>query len=387
MAFPASMNHSEFSGRVDIGTAPWVVVWLWSLAALVIAMVMVGGATRLTGSGLSITQWQPISGALPPMTQADWLAAFARYQGSPQYHLLNEGMTLSAFKAIYWWEWSHRQLGRFIGLVFALGFLVGVVRRAFPWKVGVKLTAMGVLLAAQGLVGWIMVASGLEPGMTAVEPVDLAVHLLLASLFLASLVAMASADEIAPALDALARSGLPRPAGAGATALLLFSLILVQITLGALVAGSHAGLVDNTWPDMNGRIVPPFSELFAANPWWVNIFENVTLIQFDHRIVAYLVLALAVWNAIRCATAGSDTAPRRVAFLLAALVVAQLALGVATLVLAAPAPLALAHQFMAMLVLVAATRLLMLSRRRHAAARDPALAASASPLAAHVATR
>ena len=386
MAFPASMHHSEFSGRVDV-TAPWVKVWLWGLAALVIAMVMVGGATRLTGSGLSITQWQPITGALPPLSQADWFAAFARYQGSPQYHLLNEGMSLPSFKAIYWWEWSHRQLGRFIGLVFALGFVAGLVGRAFPWRVGVKLAAMGVLLAAQGLVGWIMVASGLKPGMSAVEPVDLAAHLLLASLFLASLVAMASAGEVAPALDTDARSGTARPVGAAAIALLLFCVILLQITLGALVAGSHAGLVDNTWPDMDGRVVPPFSELFAASPWWINVFENTTLIQLDHRIVAYLALALALWNAIRWAKAGSDTAPRRLAFVLAALVVAQLALGVATLIFAAPPAMALAHQFMAMLVLVAATRLVMLSRRRYAAAEGSALAASASPLAAHVATR
>src|SRR5580700_4309912 len=147
--------------------APWIRFWLWGVALLVILMVVVGGATRLTGSGLSITQWRPVTGALPPLSAADWSAEFARYRDSPQYEFLNAGMSLADFKSIYWWEWAHRQLGRFIGLVYLGGFLFGLVRRAFPFGTGIRLALMGALLGFQGLIGWVMVASGLKPGMTA----------------------------------------------------------------------------------------------------------------------------------------------------------------------------------------------------------------------------
>ena len=185
--FPAPTGAAT---RRDV--AAWVRTWLWIVAGLVILMVVVGGATRLTGSGLSITQWRPVTGALPPLSDADWAAEFARYRESSQYQLLNAGMALADFKSIYWWEWGHRQLGRFIGLAYLGGFLFGLARRAFPFRVGLKLALMGLLLGFQGAIGWVMVASGLKPGMTAVEPVDLAAHLLLASLFLVTLVAMAT---------------------------------------------------------------------------------------------------------------------------------------------------------------------------------------------------
>ena len=373
-------------------TRGWVRAWLWSVAALVILMVMVGGATRLTGSGLSITEWRPVSGALPPLTDADWQAEFARYRASPQYQLLNTGMSLAAFKSIFWWEWGHRQLGRFIGFVYAAGFIVGVLTRAFPLGVGLRLGGMGLLLGFQGLIGWVMVASGLEAGMTTVEPVDLAAHLLFASLFLATLIGMATA--LAQEAEASAASQAPHAEGAarltarwpGRLAWLLVWLVLAQLVLGALVAGSHAGLVHNTWPSMDGRLVPPLDELFSASPWWTNLFENVTLIQLDHRLVAYLVLALALWNALAWHQAGTDRRLSRLALQLALLVVAQLGLGIATLIQAVPLPAALGHQLLAMFVLGAATRLAVLSRST--ASLSPAGPPAADgPLAGHVATR
>ncbi len=355
----------------------WVGVWLWATAALVILMVMVGGATRLTGSGLSITQWRPIAGALPPLSNADWLAEFSRYQQSSQAKLLNAGMSLAQFKPIFWWELGHRQLGRFIGIVFAGGFLFGLARRQWGWRLGATLAGMGALLGFQGLIGWVMVASGLKAGMTAVEPLDLAAHLLFASLFLVTLVGLATALG---RKEALAGAGAPRHGGL--LSKLILGLVLLQLVLGALVAGSHAGLLYNTWPDMDGRLVPPLGELFSASPWWANPFESLSLIQLDHRLLAYGVLALALANAHMWRHAGRAAAPRRLALLLAGLVSAQVGLGVTTLVLAVPLGLALAHQLLAMAVLVVATRLAVLSRSE---VRDSL--GSAAPLAAHVATR
>jgi cytochrome c oxidase assembly protein subunit 15 len=345
-------------------------------------MVVVGGATRLTGSGLSITQWRPVTGALPPLSEADWAAEFARYRDSSQYQLLNAGMSLADFKSIYWWEWGHRQLGRFIGLVYLGGFLFGLARRAFPLDVGTKLALMGLLLGFQGAIGWVMVASGLKPGMTAVEPVDLAAHLLFASLFLSTLVAMATS---------LGRRGLPGSAGLPASApwlsKLILGAVLLQITLGGLVAGSHAGLVYNTWPDMDGRLLPPVSEIFAASPWWANAFENVTLIQLDHRLVAYLVLALVLANAVIWGRRGADPARARLAFALLALALAQIGLGILTLVFAVPLAAALSHQLLAMFVVAAAVRFATLCRRPRFPESSTALSDAEGPLAAHVATR
>jgi cytochrome c oxidase assembly protein subunit 15 len=394
----ASLDPSNFATPVSASarraTPGWVCVWLWTVAGLVILMVMVGGATRLTGSGLSITQWRPIAGALPPLSPADWSAEFARYQASSQYRLLNAGMSLADFKSIYWWEWGHRQLGRFIGFVYGGVFLLGLAMRALPWRVGLRLALMGLLLGFQGLIGWIMVASGLKAGMTAVEPLDLAAHLLFASLFLATLVAMATS---------LRRQNSPGPAGVPSSAplwaptwaptwapwlsRLLLGLILLQLVFGALVAGSHAGLVYNSWPTMDGRFLPPLGELFASSPWWTNIFENVTLIQLDHRLFAYAVLALAFWNAAIWSRRGHDRGLARLAVALAFLVLAQVGLGIVTLLFAVPLAAALAHQLLAMLVLAVAVRLVVRSGRLALPPSSAALPAAGNPLAAHVATR
>jgi cytochrome c oxidase assembly protein subunit 15 len=346
-------------------------------------MVLLGGATRLTGSGLSITQWRPISGALPPLSNADWLAEFAKYRASSQSQLVNAGMSLADFQFIFWWEWTHRQLGRFIGLVFAGGLLFGLLTRQFRRSLAVKLAGMGLLLGFQGLIGWIMVASGLKAGMTAVEPLDLASHLLLASLFLAALVALATSFGQEQASHA-GPAGFP---GAAPLSKLLVFLVLAQIVLGALVAGSHAGLLYNTWPSMDGRFVPSTSELFASTPWWTNFFANVTLIQFDHRVLAYVVLAFALGNAAAWWRREYEPVPRRLALILAGLVLAQSVLGIATLVARVPLSLALCHQLLAMFVLATAVRLAVLCRVAAHAVAARATLAPESPLAAHVATR
>lgn len=322
-------------------------LWLAVIAALVIAMVAVGGATRLTGSGLSITEWRPVTGIVPPLSEADWASEFAKYRDTPQYAILNQGMGLSAFKVLYGWEWGHRLLGRLLGLVFFLPLVVfwwrGMIRRRLGWG----LLALGLLGGLQGAIGWIMVASGLQPGMTAVAPLKLALHLTTASLILAVLVWLAAGER--PGALAPARARLRT------SALLLPPLVLAQIFLGGLVAGSHAGLVYNTWPDMDGVLIPSADSLLAVQPWIENFVDNHLLVQFDHRLVAYLLLAVALIHAADALVFARGTATARRAAIVAGFVLAQAGLGIATLLLAVPLWAALAHQVMAMAVLSAAT--------------------------------
>jgi len=316
--------------------------WLWVVAALVFAMVVVGGATRLTGSGLSITEWKPITGALPPLSSASWAAEFEKYRASPQYQLLNTGMSLGEFQFIYWWEWGHRQLGRFIGLVYLAGFLVAALRRLLPWRQTAILFGMGLLLGLQGAIGWIMVASGLEPGMIAVAPVKLTLHLTFAGLFFASVVAFATS---------LTPPRRVEQARGRAFSWLLLALTFIQIALGGLVAGSKAGFTFNTWPLMDGALVPSGATLFAQPSFWENFVDNVALVQFNHRLGAYLLLAAALWHAfsMRGAAPGSGTARRATA--IAGLTLSQAALGIVTLVLVVPLWAGLAHQALAFMVL------------------------------------
>ena len=320
--------------------------WLWAVAALVFVMVVVGGATRLTGSGLSITEWKPITGALPPLSAESWASEFAKYRESPQYKLLNEGMSLGEFQFIYWWEWGHRQLGRFIGFVYLLGFLVVAARCLLPWRQTVVLFGMGLLLGLQGTIGWIMVASGLEPGMVAVAPVKLTLHLTFAALFFVSVIAFAT--WLTPPRHREASGGR-----IAAVALLL--LLFVQIALGGLVAGSKAGLTYNTWPLMDGALVPSAASLFSQHlPLWENFVDNPVLVQFNHRIGAYLLLALALWHAfaMRRVAPGSGAAKR--ATVVAGLTLAQGLLGIVTLLLVVPLWAGLAHQALAFVVLAMA---------------------------------
>jgi len=317
--------------------------WLLFLILLSFGMVLVGGATRLTESGLSITEWNLVSGTFPPLTSEAWQSEFDLYQRSPQYKLLNEGMSLASFKTIYWWEWAHRELGRFIGIVYIAGFLWFVGRRAVPLRAALALAGVGILLGLQGVVGWIMVASGLEPGVTAVAPMKLTLHLTLASLFLAALVSL------------YVRFGgaQPEPATRGQRSGVwaLVVLALVQIALGGLVAGHRAGLTYNTWPLMDGRLIP--NGLALLEPLWVNAVGNITTVQFNHRLGAYVLAAAILAYAVATRRRSRPVLAR--ALLLSILILAQLVIGILTLVSVVPIGLALMHQAMAMILLFVLT--------------------------------
>ncbi len=319
--------------------------WLACVALLVAAIVTVGGATRLTGSGLSITEWRPIMGAIPPLSDAAWQTAFDQYRQILQYKLINRGMSLDAFKTIFWWEWAHRQLARFIGLAFAVPLAVFWWRGQLPkWSKGPLLGVLA-LGAAQGALGWYMVQSGLVD-RTEVSQYRLAAHLSLAMLIFAAVVWLflsMGPDE----RRRIRLKTLPSGAATAATALIL--LVLLQTFLGALVAGTKAGLSYNTWPLMDGKLVP--GGLLAMQPWWLNGFENVTTIQFNHRLGAYLLLAVAVWHAVRIVRTADDERVRTSAVLFAVAIVLQAAAGVWTLLALVPLWLGLVHQAGAVLVL------------------------------------
>ncbi len=322
----------------------FVCAWLALTVALVALMVVVGGATRLTGSGLSITEWRPVTGALPPIGEAAWRDEFAKYQASPQYKLLNEGMSLGDFQFIYWWEWSHRQLGRLIGFVFAGGLLIAALTRRVSLREGLTLFAMGLLLGTQGAIGWIMVASGLQPGMTAVAPVKLTLHLGFALLFFATLVAF---------LTYLGRFGRDRASltpGLRAGAYAVLGLSFVQILLGGLVAGSRAGFAYNTWPSMGDGFVPPARVLFTVTPWWENFVDNIALVQLNHRLGAYALLIVTAGYAFAVARSRLSSGATGRALALAAVMILQACLGIVTLVAEVPLALGLAHQFGAVVV-------------------------------------
>ena len=317
-------------------------LWLFVLAGLVFAMVVVGGATRMTGSGLSITEWKPVLGALPPLNEQDWLSEFEKYKSISQFSLLNAQMQLPEFKSIYWWEWSHRQLGRFIGLVFAVGYIGLLLSGHIRGKRAVAYLGIGVLGGLQAFVGWIMVASGLKPGMTAVEPVRLMLHLTLASMIFALLVTTATAlkprsERVAPAHAKMAR--------------LLLGLTLLQIALGALVAGNHAGLIYNTWPLMDGSFLPEVVFFDWQTKGAEAFFDGIALVQFNHRLTAYVLLALALLHAYQISKAYPGTSARKRAIINVWLLSAQAVIGIGTLVMVVPMHMALTHQAFAMVVL------------------------------------
>src|SRR6266480_2528360 len=263
--------------------------WLVLIAALIATMVLVGGATRLTESGLSIVEWKPVTGTLPPLNQEQWREAFEAYKTIPQYRELNAGMSLAEFKTIFWWEWSHRLLGRAIGIAYLLPFLWFLWRGAFNADLRRRLWLIFGLGALQGAVGWWMVASGLSQRVE-VSQVRLATHLVLALLIFAGIVWTLRRLKDKPALVASPRLKI--------TALALLVLTFVQLYLGALVAGLRAGKVYNTWPDIDGALIPAAARLFFEQPWWRNLFDNALMVQFEHRMTAYALLALAVLHAI-----------------------------------------------------------------------------------------
>jgi len=324
-----------------------VAVWLLGVALIVLAMVVVGGATRLTGSGLSITQWRPVSGILPPRGAEAWNHDFDLYKATPQYRLVNQGMSLAEFKFIFWWEWAHRLLGRLVGVAFAIPLAAFVVLRALPRRLIGRCVLLFCLGGLQGAVGWWMVQSGLE-ARTSVAPERLAAHLGLALVLLAALMWTALEAWAGPA-------GRQRRDGWATGSAVLAGAVFLQCLMGALVAGDHGGLVDNDWPLMGGTLVPGD---YWQGSFWATFAHGPAATQFDHRMVAYAVFAGAIGLA-----ATAPPALRRLAVLVAAMVAAQAALGVATLIGGVPLPLAIAHQAGAALVLAAAVTLAWRARR------------------------
>jgi cytochrome c oxidase assembly protein subunit 15 len=323
-------------------------IWLLGVAALVFAMIVVGGAVRLTDSGLSITEWQPLLGAIPPLNEAAWLAAFEKYKSIPEYSIVNAGMSLEAFKAIYWWEWAHRFLGRFIGIAFAVPFLLFLVTRKLRGTFALKCLGVLALGGVQGAIGWYMVKSGLVERID-VSQYRLALHLITAFSILALLVWLAL--EARPQSVKIRLNTVTR--GQRRTAIALFALVFVQSGLGALVAGLKAGLTYNTWPLMDGKLVPDGLLLHA--PWYLNFFENGTTAQFDHRLVAYVVVVVAALHLISLLRSADDERIVRSAALVVACIFGQALIGIWSLVAGVPLPLGLAHQAGAAIVIAAAT--------------------------------
>jgi len=321
--------------------------WLWLLFAMVVAMIALGGLTRLTDSGLSITEWRPLAGALPPLNAADWAAEFARYQQIDQYRLVNEGMSLSEFQFIYWWEWSHRQLGRLMGAVWAVGFLWFWLRKQIPAGWTARLLIPGVLGGLQGAIGWWMVHSGLQTGMVAVASYRLAVHLGLAFVILGVLAWYAFLRGRSSSNLLQARRAREAKLFSLSTGLMHFAFL--QIILGALVAGIDAGRGYTDWPMMGGGFLPP--AMFELQPLWRNLFENDGTVQFIHRMSGYLlaVFGVIVWMRGR-RSAFSQT--RRAFHWVMTALAGQIVLGIVTVLQGAPVSLGISHQILAVILWV-----------------------------------
>jgi cytochrome c oxidase assembly protein subunit 15 len=340
------IGHEQIlSSSASSGRTAALRLWLCTVAGLIFAMVLVGGATRLTESGLSIVEWKPVTGALPPLSQQAWQAEFEKYQAIPQYQALNKGMSLEGFKAIYWWEWSHRLLGRVIGAAFLLPFLWFLWRGAIPHSLRPRLWGIFALGAFQGAVGWWMVASGLAARIS-VSQYRLAFHLTLACAIYAAIVWT---------LRGLTTETPPNvPRRLRWSAATLTGLVFLQIYAGALVAGLDAGLVYNTWPLIDGHFVPAADKLFHLAPAWTNVFENDLTVQFLHRMIGYTLWSAALLHALDAVRTKCDPATRGLAFALFGMLTVQAALGITTLLYVVPIGLALLHQAGAMIVLTLA---------------------------------
>ena len=339
VAAPGGINRAGQGARRAIRA------WLMGLFALVVVMIVVGGLTRLTDSGLSITEWKPVTGAMPPMSQAAWEAEFDKYRAIPEYQLQNRGMTMSEFKVIYWWEWGHRQLGRFIGLVWAVGFVAFAATRKIPTGWTPKLLFIGALGGLQGFIGWWMVSSGLEEGMLDVASYRLATHLGLAFVIF---------GFIAWFVYQLGRSqaDLLQARRSGNASLTRLSTILVvfaflQIILGALVAGIDAGRAFPDWPLMAGGFLPP--DPLSLSPVWRNFFEDAGLVQFMHRMAGYTLFAYAIFVWLRARRSANDTT--RFTFnAMMALMSLQVVIGIVTVMYSAPWQIAIVHQLLAVIL-------------------------------------
>ncbi|WP_455466772.1 COX15/CtaA family protein [Bartonella sp. B39] len=317
-------------------------VWLYSILLLCLAIVLVGGATRLTGSGLSITEWKPIHGVIPPIGVDQWQEEFLKYQQIAQYKLLNRDMTLSAFKVIFWWEWAHRVLGRLVGLVALFGLIWFWATKRIEKNILFQLAVVPILIALQGAIGWWMVASGIgQSNLTSVSQYRLAFHLITACFVVIFVTYLARG--LTEYSEEPANQKVQYFAG------WFVILILIEIYLGALVAGLHAGKVYNTWPLMDGQIIP--DGLFQHNPVWLNLFENPLTVQFIHRFFSYLLFITAVIHVLYVQKNAPRSTHARRAFFICVMIVVQAFLGIVTLLHEVPISLGLIHQSVALAIL------------------------------------
>ncbi len=340
--FPAGAEMADRNRRL-------VAAWLFLLCAMVLGMIVLGGATRLTGSGLSIMEWAPLLGMLPPMSEAEWRRLFGLYQQIPQYHLMHEGFGLAGFKQIFWLEWTHRLWGRLIGLAFLLPLIWLWARGAIPRRLRPRLVLLFALGGMQGAVGWFMVASGFFPDSIAVSPYRLVVHLAVALVLYVALL-WTGFSVLWP---------LPAPSPTpGPRRLAWVAAILLGLTIlaGGFVAGTHAGLIHNTFQLMDGRLVPADYAALVAFPR--NLTENVAAVQFDHRLLATLTALAVTATLVAGFAAGARGRLRWALGSLAVAVAAQYSLGVATLLAVVPVGLAVAHQAVAVLALTAVVAVL-----------------------------
>jgi heme a synthase len=352
------MNGSDF--RVERGTAPadgtdWrtqiderkrlhLRVWLYTGAALTFLILVIGGITRLTQSGLSIVDWRPIMGVIPPLTEAQWWEAFDQYRAYPEYQLLRQGMTLAEFQFIFFWEYLHRMVARLIGLVFLIPFVFFWLRGYLNRPLTGRLLLLFALGAAQGVMGWLMVASGLVD-VPHVSHYRLAAHLSLAFAIFGCCLWFARDLAIGPARSPLGASTM-RTLRRGLY--LLGGLLGVQIVWGAFVAGMKAGFVFNTFPLMAGRLVPP--QLLEMQPLVANFFENAITVQWTHRVLGTILGAAAIWLYLKVRRMEVDAVTMRLNLAFFALILAQYGLGVLTLIYRVPVSLGVAHQAMAMVI-------------------------------------
>jgi cytochrome c oxidase assembly protein subunit 15 len=346
-------------------------LWLALIALLVSGMILLGGATRLTDSGLSITEWKPVTGTIPPLSEAHWQAAFDAYKQIPEYQSLKSGMDLAEFKTIYWWEWGHRFLGRLIGAAFFVPFIVFWFAGYIPKRLLPRLVGLFLLGGVQGAVGWYMVKSGLAERVD-VSQYRLAIHLGIAFLILAYTLWI-----IFGLGEGREREETPSSSSAYWAGLFVLSLIFVQILAGALVAGLDAGIGFNTWPDMAGALVP--EGMWALSPWYLNLFENRLTVQFDHRMLGYAVVLAVIGQAVWLSLSRKPPLLQTSGFVLVLLVLLQATLGVWTLLLSVPLQLALAHQAGAAILFGAALHHVWLARAgvKESTARAAQAAASA----------
>jgi len=324
--------------------------WLLVCCGLIFMMVVLGGVTRLTHSGLSIVEWEPLVGTVPPLTDHDWQTLFEKYRQTPEYEQVNKGMSLDAFKGIFWVEYFHRLLGRLIGVVFFVPLVYFWLRGRLDRRLGLQLAGIFVLGAAQGALGWYMVASGLidEPR---VSHFRLTAHLLLAFLIYAAILWVALGQIWPRAEEHAGGSFAPLRRMAWCVTATVFAMVVT----GGFVAGIRAGKAYNTFPLMNGHLVPP--EIFMLDPWYVNFFNNMATVQFDHRLFAWILAVLVPLLWMEVMRSNARTRVRALAHALLAVLVVQVSLGISTLLLAVPVALGAAHQGGALAVLTAAVAL------------------------------